>query len=42
MIRIAHMGTDDMSTEDFATATRLLTAYQSAVEAFASEAEVCA
>lgn len=42
MIRTAYMGTDDMGTEDVATATRLLIAYQSAVEAFASAAEVCA
>jgi|CXWK01.1.fsa_nt_gi hypothetical protein len=42
MIRIAHMGTDDTGPDDVATATRLLTAYQSAVEAFASAAEVCA
>ncbi len=42
MIRIADMGTADMGTDDVATATRLLSAYQSAVEAFASAAEVCA
>ena len=33
-------GTDDTGPDDVATATRLLTAYQSAVEAFASAAEV--